>query len=66
MNHNFLSCLIPVGLIALGFGLYTYERLKLIRYAADQIMTQLNELDPIARVQVVAYLADQEIEKITR
>ena len=65
-NHKFFSWLIPVGMIASGIGLYMNERQKLITQTGDQIKAQLDELDPIARAEVIKYLADQEIEKVSR
>ena len=62
-NRNFFSWLIPLGMIASGIGLYVSERQKLITETGDQIKAQLDELDPIARAQVVAYLAEQEMDK---
>jgi Ni,Fe-hydrogenase I cytochrome b subunit len=64
-NRSFFSWLIPVGMIVSGIGLYMNERQKLIRQTGDQIMSQLDELDPIARAQVVAYVGEQEIDKVS-
>ena len=64
-NYSFFSWLIPVGMIVSGIGLYMNERQKLIRQTGDQIMAELDELDPIARAQVVAYVAEQEIDKVS-
>ena len=64
-NRSFFSWLIPVGMIVSGIGLYMNERQKLIRQTGDQIMAELDELDPIARAQVVAYVAEQEIDKVS-
>ena len=59
-NYNYFSWLIPVGMIASGMGLYMIERKKLITQTGDDIMSQLDELDPIARAEVIKYMADQE------
>ena len=65
-NHNFFSWLVPVGMIASGIGLYMNERQKMITQTGDQITAQLDELDPVTRAQVVAYLAEQEIERVSK
>jgi Ni,Fe-hydrogenase I cytochrome b subunit len=64
-NYNFFSWLIPVGMIASGFGLYMNQRQKLITQTGDEIISQLDELDPIARAEVVKYMADQEIGRLS-
>lgn len=62
-NYNSFSWLIPIGMIASGFGLYMNERQKLITQTGDDIMSQLDELDPIARAEVIKYMVDQEKER---
>ncbi len=64
-NYNFFSWLIPVGMIASGLGLYMNERQKLITQTGDEIISQLDELDPIARAEVVKYMADQKMGRIS-
>lgn len=65
-SRNILGWLISMGLIVGGLNLFVEERQKRIRETGDQIRAQLDELDPVARAQVVKYLADQEIEKGSR
>ena len=62
-NYNSFSWLIPMGMIASGIGLYMNERQKQITQTGDQIMSQLDELDPITRAEVIKYMADQEMER---
>lgn len=62
-NYNSFSWLIPIGMIASGFGLYMNQRQKIITQTGDDIMSQLDELDPIARAEVIKYMADQEMER---
>ena len=64
-NQNVFSWMIPLGMIATGVDLLMKERQENIRQTGDQIASQLEELDPIARAQVVKYLAEQEKEKLT-
>ena len=64
-NWNIFSWFISVGMVAAGIDLYMKERQKRIEQTGDQIMAELDELDPVARAEVIKYLADQEIEKIS-
>jgi hypothetical protein len=52
-------------MIASGFGLYMNERQKLITQTGDEIIDLLDELDPITRAEVVKYIVDQEMERIS-
>jgi hypothetical protein len=64
-SRNILSWIIAVGLVVAGFGLVLKDRQQRIEQTGDQIIAMLDELDPIARAQVVKYVADQEIDRIT-
>ena len=64
-TRNVLSWSIPVGMMAAGVDLYLKDRQERIKQTGDQIMSQLDELDPIARAEVVKYLAEQEKDKIS-
>ena len=64
-NRNIISWLIPVGMIAVGIDLFLSERQEGIIKTGDEIMAQLDELDPIARAEVVKYLVDQEMGRIS-
>ena len=64
-NRSVFSWVIPVGMIAAGIELFLKDHRKLVEQTGDQIMAQLDELDPITKAQVVKYLADQEIGRIS-
>lgn len=64
-NRNIFSWLIPVGMMAAGIDLFLKDRQERIEQTGDQIMSQLDELDPVARAQVVKYLAEQEKDRLT-
>lgn len=64
-NWNIFSWFISVGMVAAGVDLILKERQKRIKQTGDEIMSQLDELDPVARAEVVKYLADQEMERIS-
>lgn len=65
-NRNIFSWLISVGMIAAGIDLLLKERQERIKQTGDQITAQLDELDPIARAEVIKYLAEQEIDKVSK
>lgn len=64
-NQNVFSWLIPLGMIAAGIDLYLKDRQERIKETGDLIASQLDELDPIARAEVVKYLAEQEMDKLS-
>lgn len=64
-NQNIFSWLIPVGMMAAGIDLYLKDRQERIKATGDLITSHLDELDPIARAEVVKYLAEQEMDKIS-
>ncbi|MCK4898084.1 MAG: hypothetical protein KAS38_04875, partial [Anaerolineales bacterium] len=64
-NYSFFSWLIPVGMIASGLELFLSERHEGIKATGDEIIDLLDELDPIARAEVVKYIVDQEMERIS-
>jgi len=65
-DRSILSWLIPLSMIVAGVELLLKDRQEYIQQTGDQIKAQLDELDPITRAQVVKYLTDQELEKISR
>jgi hypothetical protein len=50
-------------MMAEGIDLLMKDRQERIKQTGDQIMSQLDELDPITRAEVVKYLAEQEMDK---
>jgi hypothetical protein len=64
-NRNIFSWIIPVGMMAAGIDLLLKDRQERIKQTGDQIMSQLDELDPIARAEVVKYLAEKEMDKLS-
>ena len=59
-----VTWIIPVGMLVVGTDLLLKERNELISQTGDQIIAQLDELDPIAEHRVAKYLADQEVGRI--
>ena len=62
-KRNIFSWIIPLGMIAEGIDLLLKARQERIKQIGDQIRSQLDELDPITRAEVVKYLAEQEMDK---
>ena len=64
-NQNVFSWLIPVGMMAAGVDLYMKIRQERIQETGDLIASQLDELDPVARAEVVKYLAEKEMDRLS-
>ncbi|MFC2046053.1 hypothetical protein ACFLTC_00845 [Chloroflexota bacterium] len=64
-SRNIFSWIIAVGMVAAGIGLALKDHQQRIEQTGDQIIAQLDELDPITRAEVIKYVADQEIDRIT-
>ena len=64
-SRNIFPWIIAVGMVVGGFDLVLKDRQERIEQTGEQIIAQLDELDPIARAEVVKYLADQEIGRIS-
>ena len=64
-SRNILSWIVSIGLMAAGISLYLKDRQERVERTGDQIIAQLDELDPLTRAEVIKYVADHEIERIT-
>ena len=64
-SRNILAWLIAVGMVVAGIDLVLKGRQERIEQTGDEIIAQLDELDPIARAQVMKYVAEQEIDRVT-
>jgi hypothetical protein len=62
-KRNIFSWIVPLSMMAEGFYLLLKARQERIKQTGDQIRSQLDELDPIARAEVVKYLAEKETDK---
>jgi hypothetical protein len=60
-NRNIFSWIVPLGMIAEGIYLLLKARQERIKQTGDQIMSQLDELDPITRAEV----AEKKMDKIS-
>lgn len=56
--------LIPLSLTGLGFGVLLSHRQSQMESAEGKILTELDQLDPIARAQVLKAVAKDEIERL--
>jgi hypothetical protein len=64
-SRSILSWIVSIGLIAAGISLYLKDRRERVERTGDQIIAQLDELDPLTRAEVIKYVADDEIERFT-
>ena len=64
-SRNILAWLIAVAMVVAGIDLVLKSRRGRIEQTGDEIIAQLNELDPIARAEVVKYVAEQQIDRLT-
>jgi hypothetical protein len=64
-SRSIVSWIMAVGIMVAGFALVLQDRRERIQQTGDQIIAQLDKLDPIARAQVVKYVADQEFGRVT-
>lgn len=55
----------PLGLVVTGITILLQERQKRIAETSESIQTQLDDLDPVARAQVLKYLGDAEVERLS-
>ena len=65
-SRNILSWIVPIGLLAGGISMYLKDRQERVEQTGDRIVAQLDELDPLTRAEVIKYVADQEIDKVTQ
>lgn len=53
--------LLPIGLIGAGFAILLQKRQSHIEQAEENILLELNSLDPIARALIITKIAEREI-----
>lgn len=56
--------LIPLGLAGVGFGVLLSHRQSQMESAEDKILAELDQLDPIARAQVLKAVAKDEVSRL--
>jgi hypothetical protein len=62
-KRSLLSWAIPIGMFVAGMDIFLKYRQENIRQVEKQIVAQLEGLDPIARAQVLEYVAKQQVSK---
>jgi hypothetical protein len=65
-NRRLISWIVPVGLIVGGLDMLLNEQRARVQLTGDQIIAQLDELDPITKAEVIKYVADQEISRFKK
>ncbi len=63
-RRNFVDIAAPLGLIAIGSGVLLKRRQTHMVAAEENIRTELDALDPIARVQILKAIASAELRKV--
>ena len=63
-GRQLMGWLVVVGMIGGGASLLLQERQERIDTATENIVAELDALDPVARAQVLAALAEQEADRI--
>ncbi|MDH3675477.1 MAG: hypothetical protein OES12_08270 [Anaerolineae bacterium] len=61
-HRKFVDWVMPVGLIGAGLAVLLKQRQKHIDEVADNILADLDTLDPVAKAQVLKAIADQELD----
>ncbi len=65
-TRGIFAWILPVGLMVGGIDLYLKQHQERVSLTGDQIVAQLDELDPITRAEVINYVAEHEYKKLTR
>jgi len=63
-RSSFVGIAVPLGLIGLGSGLLLQERHTNIEAAEENILAELDALDPVARAQVLKAVAKDQLGRI--
>ena len=65
-SRSLFAWILPVGLMVVGMDLYLKQHQERVSLTGDQIVAQLDELDPITKAEVIKYVTEHEIRKISR
>lgn len=63
-RRNFVDIAAPLGLIAIGSGVLLKRRQTHMVTAEENIRSELDALDPIARAQILKAIAGDELRKV--
>jgi len=63
-DRSAVDWLIPLSLAGLGFGVLFSHRQSQMESAEEKILAELDQLDPIARAQVLKAVAKDEIDRL--
>jgi hypothetical protein len=64
-NRSPVEWLLPLGLAGAGVAVLLHEREKGIGRAEERIAAELDNLDPLARAQVMKRVASEQLERLT-
>lgn len=65
-SRKIVSWIIPIGLIVAGLDILFNDQKARVQMTGDQIIAELDGLDPITKAEVIKYVADHEIKRIKR
>ena len=63
-RRGLLDIAVPLGLMGLGSGVLLQERQTNMEAAEENILAELDALDPVARAQVLKAVAKEELGRI--
>lgn len=63
-RRGFVDLAVPLGLIAFGSGVLLKRRQTNIETAEENILAELDALDPVARAQVLKAVAEDELGRL--
>lgn len=63
-RRGLVDWLLPLGLFGVGFGILLSQRRTRMDSAEEQIMAELDKLDPIARAQVLKAVAEEQLGRL--
>ncbi|MCJ7659073.1 MAG: hypothetical protein MUO67_07985 [Anaerolineales bacterium] len=62
-SRRMIDIIIPVALVFTGLGLLFQQRESLIGVVEEHILAELHGLDPLARTEVRARVAEKEVRR---
>lgn len=64
-SRSLFAWILPIGLMVIGIDLSWRQHRESVQLTGDQIAAQLDDLDPITRAEVISYVTNHEIKKIS-
>ena len=64
-SRGLFTWILPIVLMVIGIDLSWRQHQEKVQMTGEQITAQLDDLDPITRAEVIKYVTDHEIRKIS-